>query len=143
MLRDWDAWCGAVALPFLFNLSLERACTDLLLALQSSSKALNPLLSLPDDADKLSDYVPGSNEVSRVPSRQPTQSDSEEEEEEEEEEEDDDGDMQMKGKAPSVLKREGAAKERKVAVSKKKEAKREMEDQVRLSLTVDWLRTVS
>jgi SWI/SNF-related matrix-associated actin-dependent regulator of chromatin subfamily A member 5 len=95
---------------------------------------------LPDDeADKLSDYIPGSNEVSRVPSRQATASDEEEEEEEEEEvdevEEDEEydeaGDAVMKPKTASVLRKEAESRERKSVVTKKKAAKKDMEDQVR------------
>lgn len=109
-------------------------------ATQSSSGAFapNPQLSLPgDDADKLSDYIPGSNEVSRVPSRQPTPSEDDDDEEDEEEEEDEevgadgDGDVKMGNtpqKTPGVLRKELAAKER---TKKKKEAKRDMDDKVR------------
>lgn len=87
--------------------------------------------------DKLSDYIPGSNEVSRLPSRQASESadmseDEEEEEEEEEEEgDDDDGDVKMGSakKTPGALRKEGKAQERKQAITKKKEAKKEMEGQ--------------
>jgi len=105
---------------------------------QSTSGAFapNPQLSLiNDEADKLSDYIPGSNEVSRVPSAVPSASEDESEEEEEEEEEegaDQDGDVQMAGgspkKTPGVLRKEMAAKER---TKKKKEAKKDMDDKVR------------
>lgn len=103
---------------------------------QSTSGAFapNPQLSLlGDEADKLSDYIPGSNEVSRVPSAVPSASEDESEEEEEEEEEgaDQDGDVQMAGgsakKTPGVLRKEQAAKER---TKKKKEAKKDMDDKV-------------
>lgn len=101
----------------------------------SGSFAPNPQLSLPgDDADKLSDYIPGSNEVSRVPSAVPSASEDESEEEEDDEEEgaDQDGDVQMVGgspkKTPGVLRKEMAAKER---TKKKKEAKKDMDDKVR------------
>lgn len=127
--------------------------------LQSTSKPLvNPLLSLPgDDADKLSDYIPNSNEVSRVPSRQVSvgvsdrtreeevQEDDEEEEEEEEADEDEDeidevespgGDVAMRGagKVTAGAKKDGAVNKRKEKGTKRKEARKEREDQV--SLTV-------
>ncbi|ORY89162.1 putative chromatin remodelling complex ATPase chain [Leucosporidium creatinivorum] len=105
------------------------------MASTSGAFAPNPQLSLPgDDADKLSDYIPGSNEVSRVPSAVPSASEDESEEEEEDEEEegaDQDGDVQMAGdspkKTPGVLRKEMAAKER---TKKKKEAKRDMDDKL-------------
>lgn len=56
----------------------------------------------------------------------------EEEEEEEEEGDDDDGDVKMGSakKTPGALRKEGKAQERKQAITKKKEAKKEMEGQV-------------
>lgn len=116
-----------------------RTVADLLPYIaQSTSGAFapNPQLSLPgDDADKLSDYIPGSNEVSRVPSAVPSASEDESEEEEDDDEEeggDQDGDVQMAGgslkKTPGVLRKEMAAKER---TKKKKEAKKDMDDKVR------------
>ncbi|KAK4702238.1 hypothetical protein P7C70_g3988, partial [Phenoliferia sp. Uapishka_3] len=103
---------------------------------------MNPLISLPaEDADKLSDYIPGSNEASRVVSRQVSESapvshnESEEEAEPSEAEEEDDedpdvgedGDVVM-AKTPSALKKEGAAKLKKQAGEDRKSAKNDRED---------------
>lgn len=118
----------------------------------AGSFAPNPQLSLPDDQDKLSDYIPASNEISRVPSRQQSTADDEEEESANEQEEDndeeeheendaDDQDVKMedvdekeaggKKQKASVLKKQSAARER---TKQKKEAKRNVDDQVGSSL---------
>lgn len=105
--------------------------------------APNPQLSLPDEQDKLSDYIPGSNEISRVPSRQPSDGSKDDESVQDDEsalgdevEEDEDGDVEMNGngassskqaKKPSVLKKEAAARER---TKQKKEAKKTVDDHV-------------
>ncbi|KAM0747938.1 hypothetical protein T439DRAFT_305108 [Meredithblackwellia eburnea MCA 4105] len=105
---------------------------------QSTSR--NPLIALPaDDQDKLSDYIPGSNEISRVPSRQVSESapvsaaeEEEEEEEPEVEDEDEEFDLEDDGgdnkgkKTASLLKREAAAAAKKSATQERKSAKRGM-----------------
>lgn len=95
--------------------------------------------------DKLSDYIPASNEISRVPSRQESASieevESEIEEEEDDEEKDDDddddddgddadGDATMGGakpKTPGELRRMEDSKQRRAKLDEKKENKKNLD----------------
>jgi hypothetical protein len=95
--------------------------------------------------DKLSDYVPGSNEISRVPSRQESasieevESEVEEEEDDEEKEDDEDFDDEVDGdgdetmgrsskpKTPGELRRIEESKQRRDKLDKKKEKKKELD----------------
>lgn len=88
---------------------------------------------LPDDMDKLSDYIPGSNEVSRLPSRAVSVEEEEEEEDELEDELEEEGDAVMtEVKSAAVLRREGEAADRKAKVSRAKAENEQRESMVSL-----------
>lgn len=92
---------------------------------------MNPQLALLEDSDKLSDYVPGSTEVSRMPSRAVSDDElaSESEPEDEEDQIMDEDEQTGPGKSASVLRREDDVAARKMKGVQKKEARQEMEDQ--------------
>ena len=124
----------------LSHLSHEHASEPLTCTLVVLQSHPNPTISAlghgaETPADALSDYIPQSNEVSRVPSTagdsvEPVkQGDDEGEAEEEEEEEQEDSEVESTASGDVVMK-EGNGKK----MTAKKEAKKKLDDKVRSAL---------
>lgn len=98
--------------------------------MQSTSKAGTPRINLPvEDQDKLSDYIPGSTEISRQPSR--AVSDVEQDDEDESESQDElESDGQDDGQPKKLTYAERKRESRKQESKRKKDAKNAVKTQL-------------